>query len=35
MENNGIKMPLEGFGMFQFPDPVQCEKAVRDAIDVG
>ena len=33
--NNGVKMPLEGFGVFQVPDPVQCEKAVRDAIDVG
>ena len=33
--NNGIKMPLEGFGVFQVPDPNQCEKAVRDAIDVG
>ena len=33
--NNGVKMPLEGFGVFQVPDPVQCEQAVRDAIDVG
>lgn len=33
--NNDVKMPLEGFGVFQVPDPVQCEKAVRDAIDVG
>lgn len=33
--NNGIKMPLEGFGVFQVPDPNQCEQAVRDAIDVG
>ena len=33
--NNGVKMPLEGFGVFQVPDPVQCEKSVRDAIDVG
>ena len=33
--NNGVKMPLEGFGVFQVPDPIQCEKAVGDAIDVG
>lgn len=24
--NNGVKMPLEGFGVFQVPDPVQCER---------
>ena len=23
--NNGIKMPLEGFGVFQVPDPAQFE----------
>lgn len=23
--NNGIKMPLEGFGVFQVPDPAQCK----------
>ena len=33
--NNGVKMPMEGFGVFQVPDPVQCEQAVLDAIDVG
>lgn len=33
--NNGVKMPLEGFGVFQVPDPVQCEQAVLVAIDVG
>lgn len=33
--NNGIKMPLEGFGVFQVPDPVQCEQAVLDAIASG
>lgn len=25
-------MPLEGFGVFQVPDPAQCEQAVLDAI---
>lgn len=33
--NNGIKMPMEGFGVFQIPDPKQCEQAVLDAISVG
>ena len=33
--NNGIEMPLEGFGVFQVPDPVQCEQAVLDAIAAG
>ena len=33
--NNGVKMPMEGFGVFQVPDPIQCEQAVLDAIDVG
>lgn len=33
--NNGVKMPLEGFGVFQVPDPAQCEQAVLDAISTG
>lgn len=33
--NNGIKMPMEGFGVFQVPDPSQCEQAVIDAIECG
>ncbi len=33
--NNGIKMPMEGFGVFQVPDPEQCEQAVLDAIGSG
>ena len=33
--NNGVKMPLEGFGAFQVPDPAQCEQAVLDAIASG
>ncbi len=33
--NNGVEMPLEGFGVFQVPDPAQCEQAVTDAIAVG
>lgn len=33
--NNGIEMPLEGFGVFQVPDPSVCEQAVLDAIESG
>ena len=33
--NNGIEMPLEGFGVFQVPDPAVCEQAVLDAIAAG
>lgn len=33
--NNGIKMPLEGFGVFQVPDIAQCEQAVLDAVESG
>lgn len=33
--NNGIKMPLEGFGVFQVPDPAQCEQAILEAIESG
>ena len=33
--NNGVEMPLEGFGVFQVPDPAVCEQAVLDAIESG
>ncbi|PYT01981.1 MAG: 2,5-diketo-D-gluconic acid reductase [Acidobacteria bacterium] len=33
--NNGIEMPILGFGVFQIDDPAECERSVRDAIDVG
>lgn len=33
--NNGVQMPLEGFGVFQVPDAVQCEQAVSDALEAG
>ena len=33
--NNGVKLPLEGFGVFQVPAPAQCEQAVLDAIASG
>lgn len=33
--NNGVEMPVLGFGVFQVPDPVECERAVMDAIQTG
>ena len=33
--SNGVEMPALGFGVFQVPDPAECERSVRDAIDVG
>ena len=39
MENlklsNGVEMPLEGFGVFQVPDPKECKNAVLEAIKAG
>jgi aldo/keto reductase len=32
---NGVEMPLEGFGVFQVADPAQCQKTVETALDVG
>jgi diketogulonate reductase-like aldo/keto reductase len=33
--NNGIEMPILGFGVFQIPDASECERAVIDAIESG
>jgi 2,5-diketo-D-gluconate reductase A len=33
--NNGVQMPLAGYGVFQIPDPRECERSVVDAIRVG
>lgn len=33
--NNGVKMPMEGFGVFQIPDAAQCRQAVADALKAG
>jgi 2,5-diketo-D-gluconate reductase A len=33
--NNGVKMPLLGFGVFQMNDPEECEKSVLDALETG
>lgn len=33
--NNGLLMPSLGFGVFQIPDPKDCERCVIDAIATG
>ena len=33
--NNGIEMPILGFGVFQIPDAAECEGAVINAIESG
>lgn len=33
--NNGVKMPILGFGVYQIPDALECEKAVSEALEVG
>ena len=33
--NNGVEMPILGFGVFQVPDLSECEKSVLDAVETG
>ena len=33
--NNGVAMPMEGFGVFQIPDAAQCRQAVTHALQAG
>ena len=33
--NNGVKMPIVGFGVFQIADAKDCERCVVDAIETG
>src|SRR5512140_3078601 len=33
--NNGVKMPLLGFGVFQIRDAEECEQSVVEAIQTG
>jgi len=33
--NNGVEMPILGFGVFQIPDPAECERAVSEALAAG
>jgi diketogulonate reductase-like aldo/keto reductase len=33
--NNGVEMPILGFGVFQITNAEECERSVLDAINVG
>ncbi|MEK5480252.1 aldo/keto reductase [Paenibacillus sp. FSL R5-0407] len=33
--NNGVKMPILGFGVYQVPDAEECENAVYEALMAG
>lgn len=33
--NNGVEIPILGFGVFQVADALECEKAVSEAIETG
>lgn len=33
--NNGVEMPILGFGVFQVTDPAECERAVDEALGAG
>jgi 2,5-diketo-D-gluconate reductase A len=33
--NNGVEMPILGFGVFQVSDPKECEASVRNALQTG
>jgi len=33
--NNGVKMPILGYGVFQITDAAECEQCVVDAIETG
>src|SRR3954471_20455915 len=33
--NNGVEMPILGFGVFQVTDLAECERSVLDAIQTG
>jgi diketogulonate reductase-like aldo/keto reductase len=33
--NNGVEIPILGFGVFQITDPIECERSVVDAIQIG
>lgn len=33
--NNGVEMPILGFGVFQIPESEECERSVIDALQTG
>lgn len=33
--NNGVVIPIVGFGVYQIPDPQECTRCVIDAVEAG
>ena len=33
--NNGVEMPILGFGVYQISDPEECERSVSEALRAG
>lgn len=33
--NNGVEMPLPGFGVYRIPDAEECERSVSEALQTG
>lgn len=33
--NNGVEMPILGFGVYQIPDAEECERSVHEALQTG
>jgi diketogulonate reductase-like aldo/keto reductase len=33
--NNGVEMPMLGFGVYQVPDAAECERSVHEALGAG
>src|SRR3954470_10066594 len=33
--NNGVEMPILGFGVYQIPDAEECERSVYEALQTG
>src|SRR5215213_1518637 len=33
--NNGVEMPILGFGVFRVPDAEECERSVYEALQTG
>uniref|UniRef100_A0A0S4XHI7 Glyoxal reductase n=1 Tax=Ralstonia solanacearum TaxID=305 RepID=A0A0S4XHI7_RALSL len=33
--NNGLHMPIVGYGVFQIADANECQRSVADAIETG
>ena len=33
--NNGVRVPILGYGVFQIADGAECERCVADAVQAG